>query len=118
MLNVIHYFYYQEGPSGEFFSQGVMPRHTKERLMLTKFKIIYSMFYAIVLVGISLVMMRICWGVWLSVSDMETFIDLPLNQSPELATIIALGIVSYVLVIVRYTHYFIGRIEEQNIYKK
>ncbi len=86
--------------------------------MVTLFKIINSILYAIVLVGMSLVFMRICWGVWLSVSDVQTFVRLPLNQSPGPATIIALGIVFYVLLIAKSTNFFMERIKDSYIYKK
>jgi hypothetical protein len=68
------------------------------------------MLYALVLIGISLIIMRIFWGVWVTVSAVEAFMKLPLNQRPELATIIAIGIVSYILVVAKSTHYFSERI--------
>jgi hypothetical protein len=77
---------------------------SKEDLMFALIKIIYSIFFVTFLVGTSLIIIRTCWGVWLTVSDIATFIKLPLNQSPELATQIAIGLGAYFLVIVKSTY--------------
>lgn len=81
-------------------------------------RIIYSMFFVTFLIGTSLIIMRICWGVWPTVSDLITFIGLPLNQSPEFATLIAIGVVSYILVIVKSTYNYNEKIKELRLNKK
>ena len=81
-------------------------------------KIIFSLFFVIFLIGTSLIIMRTCWGVWLTVSDVVTFIGLPRNQSPEFATLIAIGVVSYILVIVKSTYNFNEKIKELSINKQ
>jgi hypothetical protein len=90
----------------------------EDRFMSTVIKIFFSMFFISVLVGTSLIIMRICWGVWPTVSDVVTFMGLPLNQNPEPATLIAIGIVSYILLIVKSTYNFNKKLKELRLYKE